>query len=596
MSRIEDALKRVTGAAADERSSASLEAYTAEKAPKTEPIRPPKHEPATISSFAPPSAADLRMPPPMAPSIAEPEHPPVHLEETADGAADADVEQLIDFSQIANYAGFLGRSLGRHKMLAVVTVVLVLAMTVAAARLMPKTYHVGTKLLAQRNAVMAALSNPGRAVPWDADAPTRAAAETVLKRDNLIALIKQTNAMEEWERTRAPVLRLKDWLMPYITGHTPTAEEKLEAMIGLLESRMIVVAGPVGDGTVTIDLDWPDPQTAFHLVEGAQQAFLEARQKAETAAIGESIAILERYSASLHDDVNRTLSELQRTQRGFAPARLSTARTRLSLAGGLPTVVTTTGNTSLDAALDANPENSRLKSVIADKRTELTRLEETRQRQLSDAQGRLAQLMTVYTASHPSVLSAQQNITALSRETPQAVTLRAEIDEMQRELDARMSTAADEQIKASLDRSNAAAQKARAADEAAARQEQAAQAQQDTVDRTGNKDVAEFATLRLRSELNQLESVLERTDGARIELAVSQAAFKYRYSVIRPAQVPRNPIRPDIRLVVAGGIIGALLMMLVAVVGRDMLSRRILESWQVERQLGLPILGSLGNV
>ena len=57
------------------------------------------------------------------------------------------------------------------------------------------------------------------------------------------------------------------------------------------------------------------------------------------------------------------------------------------------------------------------------------------------------------------------------------------------------------------------------------------------------EDGTDFAAVRLRLELNQLESVLERTDGARIELAVSQAAFKYRYAVIRPAQVPRSPPR-----------------------------------------------------
>jgi len=54
-------------------------------------------------------------------------------------------------------------------------------------------------------------------------------------------------------------------------------------------------------------------RTAFRLVEAAQQAFLEARQAAETSAISESIGILERYSQSLHGDVNRTLTELQAT-------------------------------------------------------------------------------------------------------------------------------------------------------------------------------------------------------------------------------------------------------------------------------------------
>ena len=103
----------------------------------------------------------------------------------------------------------------------------------------------------------------------------------------------------------------------------------------------------------------------------------------------------------------------------------------------------------------------------------------------------------------------------------------------------------------------------------------------------------EFASLRLRSELNQLESVLERTDGARIELAVSQAAFKYRYSVIRPAQVPRDPVAPNLQMIFAAGFVASLFLALAVVVCKDLLSGKILETWQVERQLGLPVIGTL---
>jgi capsular polysaccharide biosynthesis protein len=103
----------------------------------------------------------------------------------------------------------------------------------------------------------------------------------------------------------------------------------------------------------------------------------------------------------------------------------------------------------------------------------------------------------------------------------------------------------------------------------------------------------EYASLSLRSELRQLESVLERTDAARIELAVSQAAFKYRYSVIRPAQAPRDPEFPKANLILTMGLITSLFLAACVVVAKDLLSDRILEPWQIERQLGLPVLGVL---
>ncbi len=145
---------------------------------------------------------------------------------------DDEVDSLLDVAQIVDYAGFVIRSLRRHKLLAAGTFAAVLALTLAVALLVPKKYYVQVKLLAQRNAVMAALSNPGRAVPWDADAPTRAAAETVLRRDNLIALISQTDLLNEWDRRRAPVIRFRDWFVTTVLGRQMTVDDKLDELGG----------------------------------------------------------------------------------------------------------------------------------------------------------------------------------------------------------------------------------------------------------------------------------------------------------------------------------------------------------------------------
>ena len=199
MSRIDEALKRITGKPAEPRIASTLERYALEKGVKPEePLRESR-----VSHFVPVSvhAADGKVPAAPPPPV-----PPASIPDQAEPSAEA--ENLVDFRQLANYARFTFGALGRHKMLASVTFAIALAMTVAAIILLPKTYHVNTKLLAQRNEVMAALSNPGRAVPWDADAPTRAAAETILRRDNLISLARQTDLLNEWDRSRVPILRL----------------------------------------------------------------------------------------------------------------------------------------------------------------------------------------------------------------------------------------------------------------------------------------------------------------------------------------------------------------------------------------------------
>lgn len=603
MSRIDEAWKRLTGATSETHPS-SLEQYTVEKAPRLDESnvstfvsagpRPVEGRP-PASRQAPPVSA-------FAPNQATAAPAPGQDEPNPEGPSTAESERLIDFRQIADYALFLIGAVRRHKVLAAGTFVLALAMTGAAVLLLPRTYHVQAKLLAQRNAVMAALSNPGRAIPWDADAPTRAAAETVLRRDNLLTLIKQTNLMEEWGRTRVPILKLKDALINLVRRR-PTEEEKLDQLVGMLEARMSVIAGPVGDGTVTIDLDWPNAEMAYRLVESAQGLFLDARQAAETAAIGESIGILERYASTLHQDINGTLAELQRTQ----PQRRSTPRTARtasarslraplmpSIASSLPPVpAAALGSPALGADLD-DPQIPRLKAAAALKRQEITTLEDARQRQLSELQGRLAQLTTVYTATHPSVVSAQQALASLSHEPPQVVALKAQAEKLETEYLERVAAAQqilqDEQRTAEDARQAAVlSARERPADPSEALTPPAAPEPPSVTD----GDKSDYASVRLRLQLNQLESVLERTDGARIELAVSQAAFKYRYTVIRPAQIPKEPVSPNLQMVFMAGLISSLLFAIATAVGKDLMSGRIVEQWQVERQLGLRVLGNL---
>jgi uncharacterized protein involved in exopolysaccharide biosynthesis len=515
----------------------------------------------------------------------------------SEGVSDDESEKLVDLRQIADYLRFVAGSLRRHVILGTATFLLSLAMTVAAVMFLPKTYHAQAKLLAQRNAVMAALSNPGRAVPWDADAPTRSASETVLRRENLLSLMKQTDLMNEWERTRIPLLRLKDWFVGVILGR-PTPDEKRDQLLGMLETRLLVTGGPVGDGTITIDLEWPDADMAFRLVQAAQQEFVKARQTAEVATIGDSIGILERYAATLHSDIDRTLGQLksaksQRRSTAETPRTSVSSPTAVmpSLAATLPPLPDAAlGSTALTANLD-DPRIPRLKVSLDAKRREIAGIEGTRQRELSELQSRFSQLSSVYTAQHPTLVGLKKNIEALSRETPQLTALKEEARALETEYQERLAAAEELfQLEHLKDEGTKSAPVVSAPPVAAA-----PPARQPTAspDPSGEAD---FASVRFRLELNQLESVLERIDGARIELAVSQAASKYRYTVIRPAEVPRKPVRPNPLTVFGAGLFGSIVLALAAVVGRDVLSNRVLEPWQVERQLGLPILGISKNL
>jgi hypothetical protein len=605
MSRIDEALRRLTGGVSPEpqRTPQSLDRFASEgevshKADEARRQAKPESRrvaPFTVATPAPAEHRPVAAPPPAPKPVVE---APVHrqVERVVEHVeSDGDVDRLIDVRQLADYAGFVLRSVGRHKMIVGATSLGIVIVAAVAALLWPKTYHVEVQLLAQRNAVMTALSNPGRAVPWDADAPTRAAAETVLRRDNLISLVTKTDLINQWDRRRPMILRAKDWLTAKVTRYELTPEDKLESLVWRLENYMVVNAGPVGDGTVTIQLWWPDAEMGYRIVETARQGFLDARQEAETSAISESIQILEDYSQTLHDKVNRTLNDMSRA-RGAAPvapepSRPAPPRPRRTapLAPTFDPLASPLGSQVASAeAPTPNPEVMRIANQLRDKQEELEKMEAERQKGLSEAQATLAAFKQTYTAQHPSVQNAQQKVDSLSTATPQVAALKTQIEELEIKYEA-LSTADTERMEKENAKLRASAPVARAT--ASPEREPAAAEPVAPLPRVN--PATEYANLTFRTELGQLQSILERTDGARIELLVSQAAFKYRYTVIKPAQIPREPESPNLRLLAVAALMAAILFGIGAAVAKDLISNRVVEAWQVERQLGLPILGSV---
>jgi len=495
-------------------------------------------------------------------------------------------DRLFESGEVADYAGFVVSALRRRKVLAAGTFVSTLALAALALAAWPRTYYVEVKLLAQRNQVMTALSNPGRAIPWDADAPTRSAAETVLRRDNLVSLIKQTDLVNQWERTRSPAYRIRDGLNR-LFRRRPTEAEKIDALVVQLERRMIVAAD---EGTVTIVIYWPDARLASQLVETAQQNFLEARQIAETSAITESISILERYAATLHKAINLTATELQESRaRGARTLREAGSRAPRREASTPDPAGAAVGETSSEPNPDVDPELARVKTALEAKRQEVANLEDFRRRQLSELQARLAQWRTVYTDEHPSLLNLRQNIADLSHESPQLIALRAQENALEAEYERRVIMARVVAADAGVKAPSASPARRRGA----VSPPRLPAVLRDLPGFGG--ETPDYATLRFRLELTQLANVLERIDGARIELATSQAAFKYRYTVIRPAQVPTDPIKPNVPAVLGASILGAVLLAIAAAVGRDIVGGRILHPWQIRRQLSVPVLVHLSK-
>src|SRR4051812_10124359 len=170
---------------------------------------------------------------------------------------------LFDYALIKDYLTYVLGSISRHRWFCAFVVVAIFGVTFVLLWALPKTYHCETTLLALKNSVLTKNVNPGAPEDWAED-PTRAAREAILRHDNLVALVRQTDLVKKWPRSRAPLLKLKDRIYEALRRGRPIPEEdQVAAMVGTLETRL---DAEVASGTVTIALDWPDATTAYELV------------------------------------------------------------------------------------------------------------------------------------------------------------------------------------------------------------------------------------------------------------------------------------------------------------------------------------------
>jgi hypothetical protein len=406
-------------------------------------------------------------------------------------------------------------------------------------------YRVEARILAQRYQAPAIGRTAG-----SEDAPTRSAWELIHRRENLIALAKQTNLVAELGAPRPPGLFKRMW-GTILRGPAPTEDDPMEALVLRLDKQLLVTTA---GGTVDIEADWPDAQQAYRIVEAAVQNFLEARHLQEITAIDETISLLQGRVATLRKHLDDVIAEVSQQERRQARTVASTPTGRVAEA--LPP--------------QASQELVRLKSMLDAKERAIGDVEEFRRRRLADLQAQLDAQRAIYSDAHPNIITLRRDIDALSRESPQIASLREEERRLRQEYQARVAA---ENIRPIPTVSASPA---------------SVSVQPRT---TGGVDENE----RVREARYRYQQMVERMNQAELELDASRAAFKYRYDVIWPAQVPKQPVSPNPFKVFGVGGFALVLLSLAVATWLDWRSGLVLERWQVERELDLPVLGDLSR-
>ncbi len=464
-------------------------------------------------------------------------------------------DDLFDYALVRDAVGFTLRSVRRHRWLAGATALLVLAAAASSLWLLPSRWQVQARLLAQKNPVMWTLSNPLMPRPFDWDTPSRAARETVLRRDNLVALCRQTDFVDKYLATRAPAVRAWQWLRDRV-GTPKSKDELLEDLVDTLQDRLWVDVG--ADGVVTITFEWSNRDIAYQMVQAALNNFLDIRHSQEAAMVGETIAILEVHAAKMKRQIDQGVDELRAKEALYGhPGPRAAPRGAAAVA---------------PRAADSD-EVAGLRAMLAVKRRTLADLLEFRQQRLVEQQAQLAKLQAVYAEQHPDVVAARQNLEALSGPSPQINQLQDDVSNLEKDIVSRGGTLG------------------RAARELVPVPAVTERELAPGPDDLRNVDPRlEYERGQLRQLLRQYTDMLDRIQGARVDLDTVKAAFKYRYSVITPPILPKKPIRPKPPLVLAAGLLGGLLVGIFAAVLVDARSGRVLERWQIERLVGVRVL------
>jgi uncharacterized protein involved in exopolysaccharide biosynthesis len=447
------------------------------------------------------------------------------------------------------YLLYVAGALRRRMVVAGLTFLATMIASYAIYKKLPRTYHVETRLLAQKQQALPALA---RTSGTD-EPPTRSAFELVHKRDNLLSIIRQTGLFVPSKPDPQPSLRARLGLPPLgLIGAPPTEEDRLNTLVSRLADGLIVQAG---DGVLTLGIEWDDPQQAYRLVEAIVQNFLEERQVQEITSLDEVISIVEGNAAKQRRELDQ-----------------EEARERNLLASGREPQPAPTGARPSSRPKLQSEEEAQLRSMLEAKKRAIHDIEEFRRRRLAELQAQLDEKRGVYSEAYPSLVNLRQDIEAVSQESPQVASLKDEVAELERQIAQRFG-----------------------ATEAAAGESAAATATPRPDRRQLTRDSPEVIeqSERVRDARYKYEKTLDHITAARLDRDTARAAFKYRYAIIWPALVPKGAIKPKRPVVLGIGFVAAVLLSAGLATLLEWRRGKIVQRWQIERILGLPVLAEL---
>jgi hypothetical protein len=300
--------------------------------------------------------------------------------------------------------------------------------------------------------------------------------------------------------------------------------------------------------------------------------------------INDSVAVLEEHANTELARVDRELE----AYRKLATERAADEKARKAAAAGPGasprTLAAVARRREADPTSSPTELDPDLTKALDEKRLQLRAAEEAHQRTLDGAKQQLAQAQLTLTPMHPTVIALQQRVDALSAPSAELSELKSE----ERALMAQIIPPPKATPFGPAPTAGVLALGSRGAGDAGT-----------PADLPPSESVGDgtlmLAQSKLGSAIRAYEDAMGRIDAAKVELDITTAAYKHRYTVVTPATEPRKPKKATAQTVAVGSVIGGLLFALLLASGLDLATGLVLQSWQIRRQLKLDVLADFDD-
>lgn len=432
----------------------------------------------------------------------------------------------------------------RRKLLSFFVLLVGAGLTTAAVRLAPRTYQSTGEVLVVTN-------DDGQNNGWNNENRRQQLEweRQVRSRETIDGIVRDAQLVEKWDDTRQPHRRLLDEINAKMGDKPPTTEQKFGAVEGMLENNLKLT---IDQSTVSIQCEWSDPESSRDIVQAALSRFIDKRYQTEVGTILTRIKPLE-------DQLESARQALERIDPSLAPPK--EAPTEATPAEKL-IVIEKPSAEATEAAQKLPAARDRLAAAAA----KLGELEGAKQAKIARLEAEKAEKSATMAAGHPEMTSLTLTLQKAREDTSELIAARAAKTAAENEVSTLAATAGVNIPKSTGPR---------------------------YVPQAPTKKMDELTTQRITAARDEYGRKKDALDGENLKLRVAEAAFKSKYQITRPPDVPMAPKKPVGLMVGLGGALATLMVMLALATLRDRSMGIFFEAKHVRDRLKLPVLGDI---